>query len=417
MHKNNSFNTLNFYQIGLNYQKADAEIRGLFSLDDNAKLSLLEQAKTEGINGLIVISTCNRTELYGFAKHPYQLIKLLCDNTNGDVSDFEKVSAVNKNNDAVSNLFYVGSGLNSQILGDFEIISQIKNSAILSKEHGMLNAYLERLVNSVIQSSKRIKNETEISSGATSVSFASVQYILRNVQEVQDKNILLFGTGKIGRNTCENLVKHSKNEHITLINRTKEKAERIAGKFNLVVKDYEQLVQEVNHSDILIVATGAQKPTIDKSKISTDKPLLILDLSIPKNVSNDVEELDNVTLVHLDDLSKITDETLEMRQKEIPKAKQILNEVLEEFNAWVETRKFAPTISALRQKLEVFKNNEIEAVKKKVNGNFSEEQAELLGNKIVQKLTNHFAHELKKDGATDSLALIQKMFQLEDINA
>lgn len=417
MHKNNSFNTLNFYQIGLNYQKADAEIRGLFSLDDNAKLSLLEQAKAEGINGLIVISTCNRTELYGFAKHPYQLIKLLCDNTNGDVSDFEKVSTVNKNNDAVSNLFYVGSGLNSQILGDFEIISQIKNSAILSKEHGMLNAFLERLVNSVIQSSKRIKNETEISSGATSVSFASVQYILRNVQEVQDKNILLFGTGKIGRNTCENLVKHSKNEHITLINRTKEKAERIAGKFNLVVKDYEQLVPEVNHSDILIVATGAQKPTIDKSKISTDKSLLILDLSIPKNVSNDVEELDNVTLVHLDDLSKITDETLEMRQKEIPKAKQILNEVLEEFNAWVETRKFAPTISALRQKLEVFKNNEIEAVKKKVNGNFSEEQAELLGNKIVQKLTNHFAHELKKDGATDSLALIQKMFQLEDINA
>jgi glutamyl-tRNA reductase len=417
MHKNNSFNTLNFYQIGLNYQKADAEIRGLFSLDDNAKLSLLEQAKAEGINGLIVISTCNRTELYGFAKHPYQLIKLLCDNTNGDVSDFEKVSTVNKNNDAVSNLFYVGSGLNSQILGDFEIISQIKNSAILSKEHGMLNAFLERLVNSVIQSSKRIKNETEISSGATSVSFASVQYILRNVQEVQDKNILLFGTGKIGRNTCENLVKHSKNEHITLINRTKEKAERIAGKFNLVVKDYEQLVPEVNHSDILIVATGAQKPTIDKSKISTDKPLLILDLSIPKNVSNDVEELDNVTLVHLDDLSKITDETLEMRQKEIPKAKEILNEVLEEFNAWVETRKFAPTISALRQKLEVFKNNEIEAVKKKVNGNFSEEQAELLGNKIVQKLTNHFAHELKKDGATDSLALIQKMFQLEDINA
>jgi glutamyl-tRNA reductase len=417
MHKNNSFNTLNFYQIGLNYQKADAEIRGLFSLDDNAKLSLLEQAKAEGINGLIVISTCNRTELYGFAKHPYQLIKLLCDNTNGDVSDFEKVSTVNKNNDAVSNLFYVGSGLNSQILGDFEIISQIKNSAILSKEHGMLNAFLERLVNSVIQSSKRIKNETEISSGATSVSFASVQYILRNVQEVQDKNILLFGTGKIGRNTCENLVKHSKNEHITLINRTKEKAERIAGKFNLVVKDYEQLVPEVNHSDILIVATGAQKPTIDKSKISSDKPLLILDLSIPKNVSNDVEELDNVTLVHLDDLSKITDETLEMRQKEIPKAKEILNEVLEEFNAWVETRKFAPTISALRQKLEVFKNNEIEAVKKKVNGNFSEEQAELLGNKIVQKLTNHFAHELKKDGATDSLALIQKMFQLEDINA
>ncbi|NQX85365.1 MAG: glutamyl-tRNA reductase [Flavobacteriaceae bacterium] len=416
MRKNNIFNTLNFYQIGLNYQKADAEIRGLFSLDDHAKRNLLQQAKAEGITGLLVISTCNRTELYGFAEHPYQLIKLLCDNTNGDVSGFEKVSTIHKNNDAISNLFKVGGGLQSQILGDFEIISQIKSSAILSKSTGMLNAFLERLVNSVIQASKRIKNETELSSGITSVSFASVQYILRNVTAIQNKNILLFGTGKIGRNTCENLVKHSKNEHITLINRTKEKAERIAGKFNLVVKDYKQLISEVHNSDIIIVATGANQPTINKSMIPTDKPLLILDLSIPKNVSGDVETLDNVTVIHLDTLSKITDETLEMRQREIPKAQTILSEVLDEFNNWVETRKFAPTINALRQKLETFKNNEIEAVKKKVNGNFSEEQAELLGNKIIQKLTNHFAHELRKDGASDSLALIQKMFQLEDIN-
>ena len=107
------------------------------------------------------------------------------------------------------------------------------------------------LINSVIQASKRIKTETEISSGATSVSFASVQYIFDNVEDITNKNILLFGTGKIGRNTCENLVKHTKNEHITLINRTKIKAEKIAGKFNLIVKDYADLQEEINNSDIL----------------------------------------------------------------------------------------------------------------------------------------------------------------------
>ena len=121
-------------------------------------------------------------------------------------------------------------------MGDFEIISQLRNSFRRSKKAKLLNAYMERLINAVIQASKRIKNETEISTGATSVSFAAVQYIMAHVPYVSEKNILLFGTGKIGRNTCENLIKHTKNEHITLINRTKDKAEKIAGKFNLNCK-------------------------------------------------------------------------------------------------------------------------------------------------------------------------------------
>ena len=316
-----------FYAIGLSYKKADAEIRGRFSLDQDSKIALLNQAKSKNIESLIVTSTCNRTEIYGFSQHPFQLIQLLCDNTKGTVDDFQKVAYVYKNRDAISHMFRVGSGLDSQILGDFEIISQLKTSAKISKKYNLLNHFTERLVNAVIQASKRIKTETEISSGATSVSFASVQYILNEVENVTNKNILLFGTGKIGRNTCENLVKHTKNEQITLINRTKDKAEKIAGKFNLVVKDYGNLQEEINNSDIMIVATGAQNPTIDKHLIQTQKPLLILDLSIPKNVNANVTELNHVTLVHLDDLSQITDKTLEKRKTHIPLAENIIEEV------------------------------------------------------------------------------------------
>ncbi len=403
-----------FYAIGLSYKKADAEIRGHFSLDDNAKLTLLNQAKSNGIESLIVTSTCNRTEIFGFAEHPFQLIQLLCDNTKGTVEEFRKVAYIYKSNDAISHLFRVGSGLDSQILGDFEIISQLKKSAKLSRKHNLLNSFIERLVNSVIQASKRIKTETEISSGATSVSFASVQYILKQVKNVSEKNILLFGTGKIGRNTCENLVKHTKNEHITLINRTKDKAEAIAGKFNLLVKDYSDLQEEINTSDILIVATGAQNPTVDKYLIQSTKKLLILDLSIPKNVNENVSDLDNVTLIHLDDLSQITDETLENRKAHIPLAENIIEEVKAEFNGWLETRKFAPTIKALKHKLLDFKTAELDTQRKKIS-NFNEEQAELISNNIIQKITNHFAHHLKDDNIStnDSLELIKKVFQLE----
>lgn len=193
-----------FYIIGLSYKKADAEIRGHFSLTEEAKTKLLEQAKYEGIDGVLATSTCNRTEVYGFAAHPFQLIKLLCEHTHGTVEEFEKVAYVYKNRQAISHMFRVGTGLDSQILGDFEIISQLRIAFAQSKKIGLSNAFTERLVNAVIQASKRIKNETEISSGATSVSFASVQYILKNVADISNKNILLFGTGKIGRNTCEN---------------------------------------------------------------------------------------------------------------------------------------------------------------------------------------------------------------------
>jgi len=403
-----------FYAIGLSYKKADAEIRGHFSLDESAKLALLKQAKESNIESLLVTSTCNRTELYGFAEHPYQLIKLLCDNTKGTVEEFQEVAYIYKNREAIAHMFRVGSGLDSQILGDFEIISQLKTSARISKKFALLNPFIERLVNSVIQASKRIKTETNISSGATSVSFASVQYILNTVEDVTNKNILLFGTGKIGRNTCENLVKHTKNEHITLINRTKDKAEAIAGKFNLLVKDYSNLQEEINNSDILIVATGAQNPTVDKHCIQTKKPLLILDLSIPKNVNDNVTELNNVSLIHLDDLSQITDKTLEKRKQHIPVAEQIIKEVNTEFNDWLETRKFAPTIKALKLKLNDFKIAELDTQRKKIT-NFNEEQAEIISNNIIQKITNHFAHHLKDDDIStdESLELIKKVFQLE----
>jgi len=404
-----------FYAIGLSYQKADAEVRGHFSLSDTAKQNLLAEAKQNGIESLIVISTCNRTELYGFAEHPYQLIHLLCENTKGTVEEFQDVAYVHKGKSAINHMFRVGSGLDSQILGDFEIISQLKFAARASKKEGLLNSFTERLVNSVIQASKRIKNETELSSGATSVSFASVQYIMNNVEHISEKNILLFGTGKIGRNTCENLVKHTKNSHITLINRTKTKAEEVAGKFNLIVKDYENLETEINNSDIVIVATGAQNPTVFKDLITTEKPLLVLDLSIPKNVNEDITELKNVSLVHMDDLAKITDDTLEKRKAFIPNAEAIIEEIMADFNTWLNTLKFVPTIQALKHKLTDFKNSELNTQRKKLS-DFNEDQAELITNNIIQKITNQFAHHFREDNDTsdESLELIKKIFQLEE---
>ncbi|SEG37343.1 glutamyl-tRNA reductase [Halpernia humi] len=411
-----NFNTTkhqSFYALGISYKKADAKMRGKFSLDAAAKATLLIQAEAEGIEALIVTSTCNRTEIYGFADHPYQLIKLLCENSNGTVEEFQEIAYIYKNNEAVNHIFRVGTGLDSQILGDFEIISQLKLAFNQSKSSGLVNTFLERLVNSVIQASKKIKNETDISTGATSVSFAAVQYIIKNVSNISSKNILLFGTGKIGTNTCENLVKHSKHDKITLINRTAHKAERLAEKLDLVVKDHSDLKLELEKADVVVVATGAQTPTLDKSFLNLKKPLLILDLSIPKNVNENVNEIEGVTLIHLDHLSLITDETLEKRKLHIPKAESIIEEIKAEFFDWTNNRKFAPTIQALKEKFNAIKESELNFQRKKL-AYFDEEQAEIISNKIIQKITNHFVNHLKNgDSMDDEIDWINKIFQLD----
>ena len=291
--------------------------------------------------------------------------------------------------------------MDSQIIGDFEIIGQLKKSFYNSKKYNIVNGFSERLINAVIQSSKRIKTETELSSGATSVSFASVHYILKNVNDVKNKSILLFGTGKIGRNTCENLIKHTQNDHIVLINRSEESAQKVAGKFNLVVKNIRNLDNEIAKSDILIVATGADDITVDTSIIANNRPLLILDLSIPSNVDNKLKNLENVTVVNLDELSQLTNAALKKRQKFIPEAIQILNEIQNEFLQWVAHRKFAPTLKALKQTL--------------LNGQLSQKEETDEFSQIVYKLTGKVANYLKENPskADETLELIHRVYQLD----
>ena len=270
-----------------------------------------------------------------------------------------------------------------------------------NKKYNIVNGFSERLINAVIQASKRIKTETELSSGATSVSFASVHYILKNVNNVKNKSILLFGTGKIGRNTCENLIKHTQNDHIVLINRSEESAQKVAVKFNLVVKNIRNLDNEIAKSDILIVATGADDITVDTSIIANNRPLLILDLSIPSNVDNKLKNLENVTVVNLDELSQLTNAALKKRQKFIPEAIEILNEIQNEFLQWIAHRKFAPTLKALKQTL--------------LNGQLSQKEESDEFSQIVYKLTGKVANYLKENPskADETLELIHRVYQLD----
>ena len=402
-----------FYNIGVSYKKADAKTRGKFSLSKENQIALLELSKVRGYTGVFILSTCNRTEISGFAERPCQLIELLCEFSEGTIQEFSKVSNIYKDQEAINQLFRIGTGLESQILGDYEIVGQLKQSFKLAKSLKTTNAYLERLINSVLQASKRVKNETKLSSGTTSVSYAAVQYIIKNLPDYNSKNILVFGLGKMGKHTCKNLAEYTQNKSVCLINRTEEKATKFIEEHVSIRKSViENLSEEIKKADVLIVSTGANKPTITTKHIAKDKELLILDLSMPQNVSKDVATLKGVSLVNIDELSRITFETLAIRLQEVPLAESIIETHKKEFKSWLNHRRFTPTIAALKISLENIKNDEINFQKKKIN-NFDENQAEILTSRIIQKITTQFVKHLKNEetSVAQSLQVINKVFQ------
>ena len=340
-----------FCVAGINYKKADAELRSLFAVNRDQYTSILSNAPSFGLKEVFVLSTCNRTEIYGLSDNADDLIKLLCLETSGDVQVFIQSGYIKKGAAAIEHIFNVGAGLDSQILGDYEIVGQLKTATKFSKQHGFLGAHLERLVNTVLQSSKSIKNQTQLSGGTVSVSFAAAQYIKNNIKNISDKRILLLGTGKIGSTTCKNLVDYLGTKNITVINRSPEKAIELAKELDLASADIHNLDDEIELADIILVATNAEEPVVLASHIQPDQTKLIIDLSIPCNVADSIRDMPNISLVNVDELSKLKDETLKKREAEIPKAKAIIAEAMDEFIDWYAMRRHVPMLKDLKTKL------------------------------------------------------------------
>lgn len=401
----------NFYCVGISYKKADAVIRGKFSLSREAQIEVLEEAKKKEIP-LLVISTCNRTELIGYVPSEDVLIDLLCSNTEGTKHEFKKYSFVHEKDEAINHVFRLGTGLESQILGDFEIIGQLKAAFALAKEYGYTDAHLERLVNTAIQTSKSVKNKTNFSTNAASTAYAAVQWIKDFLNNRENVKITLFGTGEIGKVTCANLVKHFPNHSITLVNRTQEKADNLGERFDVNVAPFSDLENEVKSSNVLIVATNAPQVTVSADLIKSADNLAIVDLSVPTNVEITPDNKENV--VTLDELTKVVDETLEKRQAEIPKVEAIIEENLEAFKEWLSHRAHQDAVKAFKAKLQQIQKEEISFQSKKLDG-LNETHIEIVSERIIQKMTKQFVTHLKSanGSASNSIKVMNDIFDLD----
>lgn len=350
--KNSYSDSLNsFCVVGVNYRKSDMTIRERFSLSPDQSTRLLEEATVKKIGGCLTLSTCNRTEVYGISPEPDIFTKLLCHHTNSSEKDFSEHGYMLHGIKAIEHLFKVASGLDSQIIGDYEILSQLKQSAKVARDAGCLNTFMERAINYALQVSKEIKTKTKLSSGTVSVSYAAIEIIKSKIENISGKKILLVGTGKFGNHIAQNLRDYLPSANLSFTNRTDEKAIELAKLFNGNFIPYMNLAHSCGEAEIIIVSSSSPSYSVVPGFFNTGKPRLILDLSVPQNVHPDVKNITGTTVLNVDEVSVILNKTIKLRKAEIPKALKIINETLASLESWHQFQHNSPLLRLVKSQL------------------------------------------------------------------
>ncbi|HET6557549.1 MAG TPA: glutamyl-tRNA reductase, partial [Prolixibacteraceae bacterium] len=369
--------------IGISYKTAPLDVRERFSFtkEEIIPFSEMLQQETE-ISDLVLISTCNRTEIY-FSQdiHDHQTAFELVYEV---VRKFKAVTDHcwhyfyhRSNTGAVKHLFEVVSGLDSLIIGEDQIIGQVKEAYIRCTEAALTDAVLMRLFQKSFEAGKRVRTETGIKLGITSVSSAAVEMCACLLKGVCHKSVLLIGAGETGNLALQNIVKKGV-QNVTITNRTAEKAEKTAMKYNGTTIPFEDFGDYLFESDIVIIATSSTTPLITKKMVTQaigkrdSRPQVYIDLSVPRNVEKEVGELENVNLLGVDDLEEIVRQTTEKKKESAAKASVIIDEVVADFTEWLASRSLRPAINTIITNLQAINMEELTTYRKLSNPEMQE---------------------------------------------
>ena len=414
MSENLSETKKEFFSLGISHWKTPLQLRGKFSFSLETIDAIYADAIELGIEAFFVLSTCNRAQFFAHTHNPFLLKELFIKHSNASKQEFQENHFILKGDKAIMHLFELCCGLDSLMLGDLQIVSQIKESIKQAQTKNLLDGYTHRLIQFVLQAYKDVRTDTDINQGPASVAHAAVLFIKARFRSLQDKKIVLFGTGEIGEVTVKNLIKQPIKE-VVLINRTRSLAESIAKPLGLRVSDIKDLKNELSTADILIVATSATEPTVNLSHIEgLSHKLLFIDLSVPRNIDTQIDALPHCELIDIDELNNIQDETLEIRRKNIPKAKTIISLHKNEFYDWILLRNISPVIQSLRKKLHGYKTNELELQKNRLSKK-EYEKADKLATSIVNKIANQATEYVKSKyrNSEKVVKIIEEMFKLK----
>lgn len=411
---------------GLNHKTAPIEIREKFVFcEEDIKRFASIIKNTTDFKGIIVVSTCNRTEFYfevsdkdvnsTFAMFETTLFVYRNAQKNARNYFYKKI-----NDDAAHHLFHVTSGLDSMALGEYQIVKQMKDAFGFSEKYNANSPVLIRLFNKAFEASNKVRTNTEMNRGAVSVSYAAVEMTRNKLGSLTQHPILLIGAGETGELTINGLIKKGC-KNFTVTNRTYDKAIKLANKYNGKAEDFSQINDLLVNNNIIISSTASKKPLVTVDMVHkamakrNNKPLVFVDLSVPRNIQKEVADIENVSVYDIDELKDVIEQNYEKKKTEISHAEQIIDTIVTDFNDWYCSRILTSTFQGISNRLKEVNKSQLDGFKKVKNDDEAEKVSQF-GDIMTSKLTRLMIRNVKT--ITDNgrnkeyVELVNKLFEL-----
>lgn len=392
---------MHILKVGFTYKTAPIEIREkLVFSQDTIEDAMRALNKQKSVLENVIISTCNRTEIYVVVDQihtgRYYVKQFLADWFNLDKEEFSPYLQILENEGAVEHLFRVTVGLNSMVIGETQILGQVRDAFLTAQKIKVTGTIFNELFKRAVTFAKRAHRETGISSQAVSISYAAVELAKKIFGKIDDKRIVINGAGEMAELALENLYGSGVTD-ITVVNRTLANAEKIAARFKAEAKESSELLNVLKTADILISSTASPTAVLTKEDIELiqkdrqDKPLFLVDIALPRDLDPNINQLENVFLYDIDDLQHVVDDNLQMRKEAAELIEiQIEGEIID-FNEWVRTLGVVPIISALREKALKIQSETFDSILRKIPDLDEREK------KVISKHTKSIVNQLLKE--------------------
>ena len=389
--------------VGLSHKTAPVEVREKLSIPEaqteNAIAHLLSYPH---IQEVAILSTCNRLEIYIVTPETEQgireVIQFLCDASKLLAHNLRQHLFMLLHQDAVMHLMRVAAGLDSLVLGEGQILAQVKHTHKLGQQYSGIKTILNRLFKQALTAGKRVRTETSIGTGAVSISSAAVELAQMKVQNLAACRVVILGAGKMSRLLVQHLVSKGAVK-ICILNRSMERAVELANQYpqqNIQTHPMSAMMSVIADSDLVFTSTSATEPILDRAKLeillAPNQPLMLFDISVPRNVHGDVNEVENVQAFNVDDLKAVVAQNYESRRRMAQEAEKLLDEEVDAFDVWWRSLETVTTISCLRNKIETIREQELEKALSRLGAEFGDKHQE-----IIEALTRGIVNKILHD--------------------
>lgn len=416
--------------VGISHNTAPVEIRERFTFtEDEAGAAVAELSEMQGVEECMVLSTCNRTEIYAASDNADSCIEsikqYLSDSSGTGPNELSAYIYISIGHIAVRHLYRVACGIDSMVVGEPQILGQVKNAyrnAVLNKTAGLI---LNRLCHSAFFAAKRVRTETGIGSRAVSVSYVAVELAKRIFDDLSSRKVMLIGSGEMAELAARNLVNAGIGD-LMIASRRFDNAAKLAERLSGSPVRFEEVYYHLKEMDIVITATGSSdfiiKTTHAKEslKLRNNEPVFMIDIAVPRDIDPRVEELPDIYLYDIDDLKGVLDENIKTRKESAVQADDIVHEVERAFEAWISGLKAVPAIIDLKKRFELIKNLEVDRALSKLDSYTDKDRdvIEAMASRIVGKILHGPLTKLKEEASTSMGALyvdsVKKLFELDN---